>query len=899
MAWSTVTGGKTGPDGGTLHTGRSITLGTVAAGDAMVAVLMRSTTPNVNDLGQDTLTDTLGSSWALLTHAWDNLDHEGISLWLSTAATAGAPVVSSHYANSGSFAQDSLSVEVFRSSSGVPVLDSGTGAPISNTTYYTCTYAGAGGALLAEMTPTTTGCLFAAGFGNFSSLGTLSVNAWTSDQQTNVATGANTLLEHLVVAGTTVTRPDATVGTVGVRYGGVALCLQPSGGTAATPVSLTAPIVSGVAQVGQTLTTDDGVWSGSPTSYAYQWQDDGGAGESEPTVSDDFASYSAGTIAGQAPTVWPTGWTDVSGDADGSGHYGGDGVAYYSGNYYATGGIRGDFRLMFTINAVPGTSSDNGIWCNFRTTDRDNAANPPTGVWSGYQLALQNVAGSKTYAITRQDDGGVVTVQAATALAYAVDDKIGLIFQGSSLQLWRKPSGGSWGLVNEWTDATFTNGWVGFEFNGTTVPKIDDFAIENSTTAFDSGGAGAFADIGGATSKSYTLVSGDVGLNVRCEVVASNTAGASLPAYSNELLVAPSATVIPRLLMLGIGGGPAGSAPPEEPPPTPGGPPQFGGPRIYSADSPWNTPLPADAWNHRHPDSVTMVTGFVTNSSGYVVGWSPVPGNAYGRWLKFNELIGRWWVDANLATVPVYCTYPSTHTSYVPIPANFVIPHYGSDTEHRTTIHESDGDSWGAWNVTYSSGAYHATMFDKRQPQACWQGAGTADATVTSGASRCPVDAGAISPQDFLLTPPGGHFNHAININISSHADGNTSGHPKFVYPAGQGDGRAPGLVGAPVGTRWMLDPSIDIDARSEPEYLKQVLRTMQIYGCISTDSSIAQGAGDGIMCLIHECGPTGYAYPFLGGLGGTDAYSNGVPLDLMPHFGVLDWNWHWPGGNP
>ncbi|MBM6577091.1 hypothetical protein KCP91_11980 [Microvirga sp. SRT01] len=63
----------------------------------------------------------------------------------------------------------------------------------------------------------------------------------------------------------------------------------PSGSTSATsnaiavsaapvaPSITTAPVVSGSSVVGQSLTTNTGIWTASPTSYAYQWLRDGAA----------------------------------------------------------------------------------------------------------------------------------------------------------------------------------------------------------------------------------------------------------------------------------------------------------------------------------------------------------------------------------------------------------------------------------------------------------------------------------------------------------------------------------------------------------------------------------------------------------------------------------------------
>jgi hypothetical protein len=42
--------------------------------------------------------------------------------------------------------------------------------------------------------------------------------------------------------------------------------------SSAAPKNTDHPIISGTPRVGETLTTDDGSWSGNPTSFAYQWE---------------------------------------------------------------------------------------------------------------------------------------------------------------------------------------------------------------------------------------------------------------------------------------------------------------------------------------------------------------------------------------------------------------------------------------------------------------------------------------------------------------------------------------------------------------------------------------------------------------------------------------------------
>lgn len=64
--------------------------------------------------------------------------------------------------------------------------------------------------------------------------------------------------------------------------------------TTSAPASSSPPTISGTAQSGQTLTASTGFWSGSPTSYIYQWQDCDSSGANCASISGaTAASYAA------------------------------------------------------------------------------------------------------------------------------------------------------------------------------------------------------------------------------------------------------------------------------------------------------------------------------------------------------------------------------------------------------------------------------------------------------------------------------------------------------------------------------------------------------------------------------------------------------------------------------
>lgn len=57
-----------------------------------------------------------------------------------------------------------------------------------------------------------------------------------------------------------------------------AIAVEVKAATGSPPANTVAPAVTGTAQVGSTLATDNGTWTGAPTSYSYQWKraDDAG-----------------------------------------------------------------------------------------------------------------------------------------------------------------------------------------------------------------------------------------------------------------------------------------------------------------------------------------------------------------------------------------------------------------------------------------------------------------------------------------------------------------------------------------------------------------------------------------------------------------------------------------------
>src|SRR2546423_4037077 len=60
--------------------------------------------------------------------------------------------------------------------------------------------------------------------------------------------------------------------TLAVMLGLAAVGVLAAAAAAATPQNTSLPTISGTPKVGSTQTADNGTWSNTPTSFAYQWQ---------------------------------------------------------------------------------------------------------------------------------------------------------------------------------------------------------------------------------------------------------------------------------------------------------------------------------------------------------------------------------------------------------------------------------------------------------------------------------------------------------------------------------------------------------------------------------------------------------------------------------------------------
>jgi hypothetical protein len=302
------------------------------------------------------------------------------------------------------------------------------------------------------------------------------------------------------------------------------------------PADTVPPAISGPTIVGETLSSSPGTWTGSPTAYAYQWENCdalgegclsiGGATESSYTLApSDLAS----TIRVVVTASNANGSTAAISPATGT-------VLPLAPANEAPPVLTGVAEAGETLTASPGTWAGSPTAYAYTWEDCDSAGEACSEVSGAtspsYKLTASDVTHTIVVVVTATNAGGS-TPAASSPSAVVVPELTAPANE-------TPPSISGSALVGEQLSASHGT-WTGH-------PTAYAYQWENCNAA-----GGSCSEIAGATSPKYTLTTGDIGHTIRVVVTASNPSGpASASSDATATVVAkppaaPANTALPAI----------------------------------------------------------------------------------------------------------------------------------------------------------------------------------------------------------------------------------------------------------------------------------------------------------------------------------------------------------------
>jgi hypothetical protein len=297
--------------------------------------------------------------------------------------------------------------------------------------------------------------------------------------------------------------------------------------------------------------------------------------------------------------------------------------------------------------------------------------------------------------------------------------------------------------------------------------------------------------------------------------------------------------------------------------------------RVFSPQSFWYQPIPANA--PLNPNSAAYAQNLVSQIKTY---YGNVNLNTadYAAPLYFVQSVGGSKALAWQDGMPVYPVAKTVNVGFndcqqkgwtdpkliaqwqnVPMPAG-AAPAGGTDQE--MSIYDlSTQTLWEFWVTSEVNGQW----------QACWggriqntpQNAGYFANPYGTTATGLPFIGGEISAQELA----SGQINHVIGISLVDVASWNV-----FSWPATRSDGYNPNNVPnrIPEGTRFRLDPSVNVDALNLTPVGKIIARAAQKYGFVIWDK-----AGSVSLRMVNPSTYTlaGQANPYPALFGGLPSY--------------------------
>ncbi len=278
--------------------------------------------------------------------------------------------------------------------------------------------------------------------------------------------------------------------------------------TPAAPSNSTAPSITGTATQGNALTANNGTWTGSPTSYSYQWQDCTGS--------------NCTSISGATSSTYTLQSTDVSDTID---------VQVTATN--AGGNTTSTSAKTATIAApTPAAPSNSTAPSITGTATQGDALTANNGTWTGspssygYQWqhctsgnTCTNISGatSSTYTLQSTDVNDTVDVQVTATNAggnnTATSAKTATVAAATPAAPTSSTAPSITGTATQGDALTANNGtWTG-------SPTSYSYQWQDCTTST------SCTNISGATNSVYTLQSTDVNDTVDVQVTATNAGG--------------------------------------------------------------------------------------------------------------------------------------------------------------------------------------------------------------------------------------------------------------------------------------------------------------------------------------------------------------------------------------
>ncbi|PKP81466.1 MAG: hypothetical protein CVT79_10275 [Alphaproteobacteria bacterium HGW-Alphaproteobacteria-18] len=252
--------------------------------------------------------------------------------------------------------------------------------------------------------------------------------------------------------------------------------------------------------------------------------------------------------------------------------------------------------------------------------------------------------------------------------------------------------------------------------------------------------------------------------------------------------------------------------------------------RPFSADSPWNTKIPADA--PLDPNSEILIEDFASHSAMAIN--MPV------------YSVATYYIDAS--KTPKKKVYPYFQGDFgrgfepgtrIPAPAFAVPPLPEGSTQYLAMIDTAAGRAWemkqGAQNPeTGTWGTSFGAEVDLKGTGVAtpWMMSPDVHLSASPRPSGTPLIAGLIRLDEIKA----GRIDHALALAYPAPRTGS------FVPPASMAleapEGTSPNLYGLPMGARIQLDPNYDIENTHLSPAGKVIARALQEYGAIIVDQT-------------------------------------------------------------